>query len=230
MTEHLNPFIHFEKKNVPTRKPFVTISYEVGAYGVSVIENLCHYLQKQDKSKENTWKLVDKDLAQRVVNDCGLPISSLKYFSESTTSDLEDSFEYMVGLHPTRFSLIYNMNRVIFRLAEAGYVIIVGRGANIISASLPHGVHIRLIGSIENRVKYFKEFFKLEEKEARQFVLKENHRRSKYFRKYFAKNINEPLLYDSVINTDKLSIQDIVRDVGHIDIYRRWRRVYHKRY
>lgn len=206
--------MNFEKKDKHIEKPFVTISYEVGAYGISVVENLCQYLQKHDKGKENAWKVVDKDLAEKVVNDCELPESSLKYFSESTVSDVEDGFEYMVGLHPTRLTLVYSLNRIIFRLAQAGYVIIVGRGANIVTSKLSHGVHVRLIGSIENRVRYFKEYFKIGEKEAREFVIKENHRRAKYFRKYFDRNINDSLLYDSVINTDRLSVQDIVREIG----------------
>ena len=214
MLGYKRSIMSLESKDKRIYKPFVTISYEVGAYGVSVVEGLCQYLQKNEKNKENAWKVVDKDLAEKVVKDCDLPKSFLKYFSESTVSDVEDSFEYMVGLHPTRLTLVYSMNRIILRLAESGFVIIVGRGGNIITAKLSQGVHIRLIGSIENRVRYFKDYFKVTEKEAREFVIKENQRRTKYFRKYFDRNISDSLLYDSVINTDKLSVQDIVREIG----------------
>lgn len=195
-------------------KPFVTISFEVGAYGASVIEGLCQYLRKYDRRKKNMWKVYDKDLAEKVVEVCELPRSVLPYFSESTASGVEDSLEFMVGLHPSRHTLVYNMNKTIFRLAESGYSIIVGRGSNIITTKLPKGIHVRLIGSLENRINYFKEYFKIEEKEAREFIAKENRRRSDYFKKYFERNINDSLLYDSVINTDRLTIQDIVRQVG----------------
>jgi len=143
-----------------------------------------------------------------------LPKSSLHYLSESTASEIEDSLEYLVGLHPSRFTLVYNMNRLILRLAETGYVIIVGRGANVISSKLTQGIHVRLTGSMDNRIRYIKEHFNVGDLEAKKFIIKENRRRTKYFRKYFDRNINDSALYSMVINTDMLSVEDIVRVIG----------------
>lgn len=220
MPEYIRPIMSSERKDKRIGKPFVTISYEVGAYGMSVVESLYKYLQIHESRKEVTWKVFDKNLAEKVVEDCNLKKSVLPYFSESTAPEIEDTIELMVGLHPGRSALVYKMNQTILHLAESGYVIIVGRGSNIITSKRPKGVHVRLVGSLDNRVQYFKEYFKIEEKEAKEFITKENRRRARYFRKYFDKNINDPLLYDSVINTDRLSIQDIVREIGAVVLKR----------
>lgn len=220
MSEHTRSIMRLERKDKRIGRPFVTISYEVGAYGVSVVNALCEYLRKHDKRKEYVWKIIDKDLIKEVLEDHKLPKSVVPYISESTASEIEDFVESAIGLHPSRSALVYEMNQTILRLAKTGYVIIVGRGANIITAELSKGVHIRLIGSIENRVRYFKEYFKVGEKEAREFIVKENRRRSKYFKKYFDQNIDDSFLYDSIINTDRLSIQDIVREIGSLIIKR----------
>ena len=212
--------MYLEKKDKRNGKAFVTISYEVGAYGVSVVESLCQYLQKHENRKENLWKVFDKNLAEKVIEDCNLKETVLPYILETTESEIEDTIELMIGLHPGRSSLVHKMNQTILHLAELGYAIVVGRGGNIITSKLPKGVHVRLIGSFENRVQYIKKYYKIDEKETKKFITKESLRRAKYFRKYFGKNINDPLLYDSVINTDRLSIQDIIREIGSLVLKR----------
>ena len=214
MAKYINSVMRFEKKEARLGNPFVTISYEVGAYGVTVVEELEKCLQKYDSRKENEWKVYDKDLVKKVVEEYNLPKSIVPYFSESTVSEIEDIVESVVGLYPSRYTLVYEMNQTILRLAKLGYVILVGRGANIVTAKLSKGVQVRLIGSIDNRIRYIKQHLKISEKEAIEFIKKENRRRAKYFRKYFDRNINDASLYDVVINTDRLSVQDIVREIG----------------
>lgn len=222
MSEHVRSIMRSQKKDKRIGKPFVTVSYEVGAYGLSVVGSLFEYLQKYEKRKEYTWKVFDKNLAKKVTEDHNLSSSVLPYFSESTVSEIEDGLEFLVGLHPTRLTLVYEMNKTILHLAESGYVIIVGRGSNIITGKLSKGVHVRLIGSFENRVQYLKQYLKIEEKEARRFIPQEDRRRANYFKKYFDRDINDSLLYDLIINTDRLSIQDIVKEIGSLVIKREW--------
>ncbi len=199
-------------------RPFVTISYEVGAYGMSVVDGLCKYLQECSSRTGPIWNVFDKNLAMEAMQDFNLPRSVLPYFSESTASEIEDFIESALSLHPAKSTLVYEINRTILRLAELGHVIIVGRGGNIVTAKLTGGVHVRLIGSFENRVRYFKEHFKTLEKEAKEFVAEESKRRGKYFKKYFGRDINDPLLYDLVFNTDRLSIKDIVEIIGYLTV------------
>jgi len=211
-------FSRSQFKDKRVGKPFVTISYQVGAYGVSVVENLYKYLQKYENRKRFTWKVFDKDLALKVMEDYKLSPNVLPYLSESTASEIEDIIEATLGVHPSRFTLIYEMNKTIVKLAKSGNAIIVGRGANMVTAKVAGGVHVRLIGSLEKRANFLKKYLKLEEKEARKFIPEEDRRRSKYFKKYFFGNIEDPSLYDLVINTDRIAMPDIVKTIGGLII------------
>lgn len=214
MSKHL--FTRFEEGDNRVGNPFVTISYEVGACGISVVEYLCEYLRKNDCRKGNIWRVFDNGLIKKVIEDYNLPNSIVPYLSESTFSEFEDIVESVFGTYPSRYTLVYEMNQTILRVAQEGYVIIVGRGANMVSAKLSNGIHVRLIGSIESRIRYIEQHLNMPRKKAIAFMLKENEKRIKYFWKYFDKHINDPSLYDVVINTDRLSIQDIVSEIGNL--------------
>ena len=63
-----------------------------------------------------------------------------------------DALEELLGLHPSSWTLIQQTAETIWRLAQMGHVILVGRGANLITAKLASVFHVRLIGSLEKRV------------------------------------------------------------------------------
>jgi len=106
------------------------------------------------------------------------------------------------------------MSETILHLATLGYVILVGRGANIVTRKLSDGIHVRLVGSFEKRVAHMKEYLNLPEKQAREYVSKEDHDRQAYIKRYFQKDINDVSLYDLIINTDTVPIQEAVVIIG----------------
>lgn len=220
MLDDLGSDMDWGKKEKRISKPFITISYQVGAYGRSVVSGLSEYLQKNESRNKHTWNVFDHNLVKKTAEDYHLPDSVLPYFSESTASEIEDIIESTLGLHPTRFALIYEMNQTILRLAESGYVIIVGRGGNMITRKLSKGIHVRLIGSFENRVKYLMKQLNIKEDEARKFITEEDRRRGSYFKKYFEEDINDPSFYDLMVNVDRLSVEDIVRKIGNLVLKR----------
>jgi cytidylate kinase len=73
-----------------------------------------------------------------------------------------------------------------------------------------------LIGSFEKRVTHFQENFRVREDQARDYVAKEEKRRTEYIRKYFSKDVSDPLLYNVVINTDDLPLPSIVAMIGDL--------------
>jgi cytidylate kinase len=95
----------------------------------------------------------------------------------------------------------------ILKLAELGNVILIGRGANLITAKLDHVLHVRLVGSLEKRIARVAEHLSLEPKAAREFVEKADRGHQRYIREHFKAEIENPLLYDLVINTDRISCE-----------------------
>lgn len=124
--------------------------------------------------------------------------------------------------HPPVETLVRQTSETILRLAEMGNVIIVGRGANIITARLPLVLHLRLIGSVEKRVAHVLRFDKLDRKEALQRIKREDGGRRRYLRKHFGKDIDDPLLYHLVINTNLLGLHEAALMVGKAGLKQGW--------
>jgi hypothetical protein len=195
-------------------RPFVTISRECGAYGTTVADMLAEYLRTHERRREATWAIFDKELIERVMQEHNFPTKFASYFVESPVPLIEDILAELFGLHPPQETLVRSMSETILHLATLGYVIYVGRGANIITRKLPNGVHVRLIGSFENRVVHTKEYLSLREKEAREYVTREDQDRRAYIRRYFHRDITDVSLYDLIINMDTVALQDAVMIIG----------------
>ena len=217
-SSYINSQIISLKKKFPNDKrlanPFVTISRQTGAYGITISKDLCEYLQKNERRMDCVWTVFDKELLDKVVQEHDLPETVLPYLSEDTVSQIEDMIEETLGLHPSHDALVQKTNKTILHLAQLGYAIIVGRAANIITAKMPAGVNIRLIGPWEKRLEHVQEYYGMKEKEAREFILNEDNKRKKYVKKYFNKDIEDPLLFDMVINTGRLKPQEIIQIIG----------------
>ncbi|MDE2222862.1 MAG: cytidylate kinase-like family protein [Candidatus Omnitrophica bacterium] len=194
-------------------RPFVTVSYELGACAKSILTSLQEYLTRKERRRTGIWQLFDGNLLEEVINDHQLSSDVLPYLG-TAASELEDIIEEVIGLHPSRHVLVHKMNKTILRLSQRGYVILVGRGANVVTGQMPRGVHVRLIGSVDRRVRYLMEYYKIGEGQAKQYIIREGRKRREYYRKYFHQDINDPRLYDLIINTDKLSVQDIIGMIG----------------
>ena len=62
-----------------------------------------------------------------------------------------------------------------------------------------------MVGSLKIRKEHIKEYFKFDDKQAESFIKDEDWGRAEYLKKYFDRDINDPLVYDLVINTDNVS-------------------------
>jgi len=93
-------------------------------------------------------------------------------------------------------------------------VIMVGRGGCLITRKLDYVLHVRLVGSLAKRVEHMQALNGWGLKQAREFVEREDLGRRRYLKKYFSMNIDDPLLYHLVINTDIVPYEDAARLLG----------------
>jgi hypothetical protein len=180
----------------------VTLSRQTGAGGHAVAEKLAAYLDKHAPSGSCRWTIFDRNLVEKVLEDCHLPKRMAQFMPEDRISEMADTMDELFGLHPPSWTLVRSTADTILRLAELGNVIVIGRGANIITRKLDYVFHVRLVGSFERRVANVRGREGLSLKAARGFVRREDRGRERYLKKYFLKDINDPLLYHMTINTD----------------------------
>ena len=200
--------------------PFITISREAGAGETDITIALLDELNSKQAEGDCPWTLYDKDLVKRVVDDYNLSgIGGL--LPEKKFSDIQTMFEELFGLHPTKRELVYNFSKSILKLAELGNAIIVGRGAFYITRHFTSGLHIRFVGSLQKRTKHLVEEYSFTLKQADEYIRKEDQQRHDYVKKLFGVDLNDPHHYDLVINTDRLTQQEIVAIITtHIEILR----------
>ena len=124
---------------------------------------------------------------------------------------LQDAVEQQLGLHPANWTLVHHTTDTMMRLARLGNVVLVGRGSNIITANVPGSLHVRLVAPESIRIAQVGEFYELNQKEATDYVHKNDRARKRYVKRNFHVAIDDPLQYDLVINTARTGFDEAVR-------------------
>jgi cytidylate kinase len=99
-------------------------------------------------------------------------------------------------------------SETILSLASIGSVIIIGRGANVITSRRDDVFHVRLVGSLQKRVQRLQELNQLNYRAALRLAEREDLARQRYLKQFFSTDIKDPLLYHLVVNTDRVSLDE----------------------
>jgi cytidylate kinase len=201
--------------DAPSLPPIaVTISREAGAGAVTIAQRVADYLQAYRPDPHCPWAVFDKNLMHKVLEDHRLPKHIESFFPENTTSRVVDTVEDIIGLHPAAETLVRQTSDTIFRMALRGNVVLVGRGSNIITASLKHVFHVRLVAPFDQRVRHVRQYYQLSREAAEKFVVRTDRARRRYVKRHFRVKIDDPLIYDLTINTGRLSFEDAALMIG----------------
>jgi hypothetical protein len=202
------------------RPPTLTISRQTGVGGLAIAELVAQRLESSPLRTDCPWTVFDKNLVSKVLEEHNLPERLAQYMPEDKISFIADALEELFGLHPPSWELLHQTAETILKLAELGNVILVGRGANVITAKLQHVFHVRLIGSIERRSLRVQARHHISPAAAADFIKQEDAGRERYLKKHFHHDTNDPLLYHLVINTDWLTEPEAAELIAHAVIAR----------
>lgn len=225
MKSYVSALMHGHEESGEARagpQLFVTVSRQAGAGGTTVAEILAELLNRHpDLDTRTPWTVFDRELVQRVISDHGLQRSLEDQIQEDSVSELQTIVQELFGAQPSSRSLVAKTCRTILHLATAGNAIIVGRAANMVTATLSGGVHVRLVGSPERRLVRMGQFYRLSGTEAEAAMKKKDRGRRNYHRKYFDSDVADPVCYDMVLNTDHLGYTDAAHLVLQAVLVRR---------
>jgi hypothetical protein len=182
----------------------ITISREVGAGGITIANLLIERLTLAEKAPTSPWALFDASLAKRVLEDHELDPHLERFMVEDARFPVTGIVEEVLGLHPSSWTLVQLTTKTILRLAGVGHLILVGRGANVITAQFPNVFHVRLVAPLANRIRHAAEYYHLSEAESAKLITEQDHGRRRYLRRYFNAEIDDPTLYDVTLNTHRL--------------------------
>lgn len=185
--------------------PCITISRQTGAGSKPVCEKLIQIMDEYSEPEGVKWAFFDRNLIEKVLEDHNLPKQISEFMHEGKYKHLNAVVYELLGLKPSEWALVHKTTDTILQLARMGNVVIVGRGANIITSKLKNTFHVRLIASLEKRVEHIKSIMEMTEKEALNYIKKEDENRKKYLKSYFHVDADDPLLYHMTVNTDLLT-------------------------
>ena len=189
-------------------RPVITISRQAGSGAHVVAEALVVGLQEQDSKASPPWTMFDRDLVERVLEDHNLPKRLAEFMPEDRVSGIADTIDELLGVHPPTWTLVRKTADTILRLAEIGNVVVIGRGGNVITDRLAYAFHVRLVGSVPRRIEHLQDYLHLDPAEAAEYLRTKDAARKRYVARYYGRDIDDPLLYHLVVNTDRVTYGD----------------------
>ena len=175
--------------------PVITVSRQWGSGGTNIAKLV---------AKELDFKLYDREIIDRVAELAGAKPEQIEDHEghKGVVSDLV--MQLLEGKRPTAAGYLRALVRTVRQIGKQGNAVIIGRAANFV---LPVGFFVRIIAPEEVRVARISELHKVDERTARQMIIKLDRRRYRFVRAHFGADWGDPLAYDLVLNTRHISIE-----------------------
>ena len=174
--------------------PIITISREMGSGGFLVSERVAEKLG---------YKFLDGQAIREMAENYGLSGDSVRKVDEKPPpfdAQLDQLFEMD----------LQQIELLILESALKGNVLIYGRGAHFILSQLKGIFRVRFIAPFDERVERWAEREWLDPDLAREMVRKSDQQRAGFIKYYFDRDWSNPLEYDLVINTSRITLDTAV--------------------
>jgi len=173
----------------------ITISREMGSGGIPIAHQAAEDLG---------YTLIDGESIKEVAGEYGLSLEALEQADEKPPAFVPGRDEQIaVDLH--------QIELIILERALQGNVIIYGRGGQDLLQEVKNVFRVRIIAPFEERVESWAEREWLDPDYARILVRKSDQQRAGFIKYYFDRDWEDPLHYDLIINTSRLSEETAVK-------------------
>jgi cytidylate kinase len=190
-------------------KPFLTISRQYGCMALETGLRFTERLNELDPSETN-WTLYDKEIVSRIASDMKMSKRLADLLTSGARTKIARYMDALLEKWPVEDEVFQRMVRVVRSICEKGHAVVVGRGACKISEDLANGFHIRIVAPLAWRAEQVASFYQLSEEEAVRRIRLFDAERAAFVRRYFDEDIEDPNLYDMVLNQGTLSMDLIV--------------------
>ncbi len=178
----------------------ITITREYGAGGGEVARKLAERLG---------WEVLDRELLHQAAAIEHVPDAELERLDEKVVS-MADRF----SLHPTHRKYVHGLTEAARQAAQRGNVVLVGRGARHLLGELPDVFHLRLTAPRQWRAERMAQLEGWPVDEARARCLEADRVRGLFTRYFFGPAARESAQYDLVVNTGRVSLDDVTSVVA----------------
>ncbi|HMP77381.1 MAG TPA: cytidylate kinase-like family protein [Kiritimatiellia bacterium] len=201
--------------------PFVTISREAGAGGRTLAAEIVRKLEAlRPGAFAEDWEVFDDQLCALIAEDEKLGVSFDQLLTEEYRSEVNEVVTELIAQRAKRYEVFKRVFGIVRMLGTLGKCVVVGRAGMCVTADMPLGVHIRLVAPEPVRLKRMMKLLRLGAAEAARKMKAQDEDRQRLVRDFFGKNVDDPLLYDAVFNTDRLAIPEIADAVARLVLQR----------
>ncbi|PNU21259.1 transport-associated protein [Geothermobacter hydrogeniphilus] len=173
----------------------ITISREMGSGGIPIAVEAAQKLG---------YALIDGDSIREVAGEYGLTEEAIEQADEKPPAFVDALDDKLaVDLH--------QIELIILEKALQGNVIIYGRGGQDLLKQVANVFRVRIIAPFAERVERWAEREWLDPDYARILVRRSDQQRAGFIKYYFDRDWEDPLDYDLVINTSRLSHEMAVK-------------------
>lgn len=191
----------------------ITISRQYGSGGGEIAHRLAERLH---------WRLVDHEIIAQVAHELNISEHEAAEYDERGESTVALILSSMRSIYPAMFtstpgpltgdSQRYReaLTQVVEAAMNAGGVVIVGRGSQVLLKDRHDALHTRIVAPLEKRIQYVMKREGLDQNIARTRIQMKEHDRQHYLQSEYRHHPDEPSLYDIIINTGVLGLDSAV--------------------
>ncbi len=179
----------------------ITISRHLGSGGATIAQAI---------AEELGYHLLDRELVDLVAQELSASPEKALMLDErafgwmtSVALSVLQAFQAERPITPEAYSFV--SANVIREAAAAGNVVILGRGAQAILGKKPGTFHVHVVAALDARVIRIAERDGVGQAEARRRIHESDNDRRAYVWSLGQRDWEDPLLYDLVLNTDRLT-------------------------
>jgi cytidylate kinase len=166
-----------------------------------------------------------KDVADRLAHDLGLAVmrhevvdhvSSRMHVPTSLINRLREGKAGAIErLRADRTSFAVYITEELFEVAERGNVVLRGWGATAVLRPVPHVVCVRITRPFDKRVAWLQEQLGSDEaSDAEEEIRRSDRAHAARMHAQFGVTWGDPLLYDLVLNTDRVSVESCAEQIA----------------
>jgi cytidylate kinase len=180
--------------------PYVAVSRMSGTGGSAFAKRLGEALD---------WPVLDSEIVDLIADTFELDGAMLHLLDEAKANWVRD---VLGDLMPHQIinldTYVHHLGKVMRLVGLHGNVVLVGRAAHLF---LPRerGLALRLVAPLEERVLRVSEHDNVKAEDARRHIEDVDRRRAHFVEHYFGRAIDDPTLYDAVLNRSSLSDSEL---------------------
>jgi cytidylate kinase len=149
------------------------------------------------------FRVIDNELLSMAAEQSGLDLAKIERVYEQ-----RPSFQDLRIYKEQSEKYVQAVNKVLDGLVKEGNIIIVGRGANLALLNVCNVFNLRVVADFSARLQRVMQREGVNETEARRRITDADYAREAYYRYLYNVMPDDPLVYDLILNTSRLTLEE----------------------